>query len=167
MNGPAVILPLWVSVAAFGLPEVAPPFMPAGAVPDGATVPGEPLKIAKLPDDLILLSWSPSCAPSDTDYAIYVGTLGDFASHVPAFCSTNGETTQLLGGIADHYYLVVPLNPLREGSYGLDSQGFERPPSSRSCLPQETGACRPSDAPTHTPRQISVGPGAGAAGVHR
>ena len=133
-----------------GLTDLADPecpsffLPPAGAVPDGGSVPGLPLLIAKLPDGRIELSWSPSCSAGDGDYAIYEGALGDFASHVPVFCSTNGATTRTFGRLGSNYYLVVPQNAIREGSYGLDSQGAERPASAMACKPQRTGACEES-----------------------
>jgi hypothetical protein len=127
---------------------VSLPFAPAGAIPDGAAHPGAPLSMFKVPDGRILLSWSPSCSAGDSDYAIYEGTIGDWNTHIPVFCSTNGATWRVFGRVGDNYYLVVPRNDVREGSYGLDSQGNERPPSPMACRPQEVGACLPADPET-------------------
>ena len=44
--------------------------------------------------------------------------------------------------VGDTYYLVVPHNGSREGSYGTDSSGRERPPAIEACLPQAVGGCR-------------------------
>lgn len=117
------------------------PFAPAGAVPDGGRVSGAPLTVEKVPGQRIRLSWSPSCAPGSNDYAIYEGTIGDWDSHMPLFCSTGGATTRTFGRLGSNYYIVVPRNGVREGSYGLDSAGNERPPSAMACLPQEVGGC--------------------------
>ena len=79
---------------------------------------------------------------SDTDYAIYQGTLGDYNSHLPLSCTTGGATFFEIDAPADStYYLVVPKNATREGSYGTDSTGALRQPSASPCLPQMVGAC--------------------------
>lgn len=72
--------------------------------------------------------------------AIYEGILGDFASHESRFCSTGGATTETFAPLAgDAYYL--PLNATREGSYGTDSDGAERPQGLDACSPQQFAAC--------------------------
>jgi hypothetical protein len=121
-----------------GQPQL--PFAPAGAVPDGASIAGAPLRLERVPGERMKLTWGPSCAEA-TDYAIYEGTIGDWDSHVPVFCSTNGATERTFGRRGDTYYLVVPRNQVREGSYGLDSAGNERASSSLACRPQEIGTC--------------------------
>ncbi len=111
----------------------------AGA-PTGAT--GAVLTLAKAPAGEITLTWDPSCIPGDGDYEIYEGILGSFTGHVPQFCSTSGATTSTLTPSAGGtYYLVVPNNGAREGSYG-DSTGGPRPQSAAACLTQEVGACQ-------------------------
>ena len=104
----------------------------AGGVPDGGDVPGTPLMVGKsgTPGDLEL-SWGRSCRPSDSDYAVYEGLLGNFTSHAPRLCSTGGATSVTLTPASDsRYYLVVPLSPDgAEGSYGTASDGNQRPPS--------------------------------------
>ena len=84
----------------------------------------------------VTLTWSASCLGSDTDYAVYEGALGDFASHVSRLCSTGGATGTTLAPLADDvYWLVVPRRE-RRGSYGLDGAGAERPgrrPAYRQC----------------------------------
>ena len=64
----------------------------AGAVPDGALVPGLPLTIAKAGGTLLDLDWNSSCVGSDVDYEVYEGLLGDFTTHMPRLCSTSGAT---------------------------------------------------------------------------
>ncbi len=116
----------------------------AGAVPDGDGIPGTPLLINKVAGGEIELTWSPSCARADSDYAVYEGTLGDFASHQPWQCTTGGSTQSILTPGADsHYYLVVPHGTIREGSYGADSAGFQRATGLPACLAQSIGTCNP------------------------
>ena len=90
----------------------------------------------------LTLSWGVSCVPSDTDYAIYEGVVGDFTSHTSLFCTTGGATTKTLTpATGSAYYLIVPQNGSREGSYGKDSGGDERPAGTNACLVQQVGAC--------------------------
>lgn len=116
-----------------------------GAVPNGATVPGIPLTLQRANIEAvgdITLNWGASCSPSDDDYEIYEGLMSGYYSHVSRFCSTGGATTITFAPIAgDSYYLVVPRNTLREGSYSLDGGGAERPQGASACLPQLIGAC--------------------------
>jgi len=117
----------------------------AGSVPDGGSRPGEPLRIEKLADGDLRLSWGDACMDSvDTDYAIYEGTLGNFDSHRSATCGTGGApTVDLTPRSGSAYYLVVPTNGYYEGSHGLMSAGVERDrgPDSLMCLPQDSGGC--------------------------
>jgi hypothetical protein len=91
----------------------------------------------------LALSWGRSCLASDTDYEVYEGTIGDWTSHTSVLCSTGGATsTTLTPQAADSYYLVVPRNPLYEGSYGRDSAGVMRPQGGAACAIQQTvGVC--------------------------
>jgi hypothetical protein len=103
----------------------------------GRVSESEPLTVQALPGGDLHLAWGPSCVAGDSDYEIYEGTLGSFASHVPSACSTGGlRTHDLTPSPGDRYYLVVPRNAVREGSYGLSSDGLERPASASSCMPQ-------------------------------
>ncbi len=117
---------------------------PAGAIPDGGLVPGEPLRLGMTPEGKIDLSWGPSCLPGDVDYSVYRGVLGVFTSHQPLTCTTDGETAWTdEPGDADSntYYLVAPTTTFREGSYGVDSDGVERPQTLFACLPRALGSC--------------------------
>ncbi len=83
------------------------------------------------------MTWGDSCAASDTDYEVYEGALGDFTTHTSTTCSTGGATAaQVTPNSGDRYYLVVPRNTTREGSYGKESAGGERPAAGSACLPQ-------------------------------
>ena len=112
-----------VLVVQFSVPGV-----PAGRIPDGDQVAGTPLTLQHAALGNITLNWAPSCLAGDTDFEIYEGTVGDFTSHVPRFCSTAGGTTLTFPpSPGSTYYLVVPRNATREGSYGTDSNNVERP----------------------------------------
>ena len=119
------------------------PVVGSGAVPSGGG--DAPLTIAKESGGDITLSWSPSCAAGDDEYAIYEGTLGDFASHLPAECSLTGTTTHTMEPASESsYYLIVPSNGgVVEGSYGEDSDGTERPRSAAPCLFGQSITCQP------------------------
>ena len=114
----------------------------AGRVPDGAQVPGTPLMVKRAPGGEIGLTWSQSCLPTDNDFEIYEGTLGVFYSHTMKFCTTGGASTStFLPAAGSTYYLVVPRNGPREGSYGTDGSGQERPSGVPACLAQEIAVC--------------------------
>ena len=117
----------------------------AGGVPGGGGVPGMPLMVGKssIPGKLILL-WGRSCRSSDNDYAVYEGLLGNFTSHAPRLCGTDGATSATLTPASgNRYYLVVPLSPDgAEGSYGTGSNGIQIPPSATGCLPQVFTGCQ-------------------------
>lgn len=90
----------------------------------------------------ITLNWLPSCSAGDTDYEVYEGLMGSWASHVPVTCSTAGATTATFPPASgNRYYLVVPRNATNEGSYGKNSASVERPVSSSFCVPQVLGTC--------------------------
>jgi len=114
-------------------------FLPAaGGLPDGGAG-STALTVVPAAGGQITLSWGPSCAATDSDYAVYEGTLGaPFTSHVPVTCSTGGATSwTFTPGAGNRYYYVVPRNAVAEGSYGHVSVGAPRPPSAAACLPQE------------------------------
>ncbi len=116
-----------------------PPGEPGGSVPASG---GTPLLVARATGGQITLSWGASCAPSDTDYEIYEGTLGSFYSHSALYCSTGGATTKTFTPAAGAtYYLVVPRNGPLEGSYGLRTGDIERPAGLNACLAQLVAPC--------------------------
>jgi hypothetical protein len=122
--------------------EITPACIGAGRIPDGGSVPGLPLRLAKGGGDSIALSWGASCAVSDSDYAVYEGSLGSFPSHAARACSTGGALSfDLTPAAFDTYYLVVPVHADREGSYGADGSGAERPQGTSACTPQSLHAC--------------------------
>lgn len=116
---------------------------PPGSVPDNNNHLGQPLTISKSGNDL-QLSWS---APGGTcvtsNYGIYRGNLLWSAyNHSPVLCNTGGTTSATVPmDSGSYYYLVAAQNEGKEGSYGMDSSGTERPASSSPCLPQQIGTC--------------------------
>lgn len=110
----------------------------AGAVPDGGSVPGQPLRIAKSgtpSSPTIDLEWSAGCR-IEPDYSVYVGQIGQYYDHDFLVCSTGGQLRLLdhTPGPANEYYLVVPISYAdEEGSYGLDGGLNQRPTGSTAC----------------------------------
>ena len=112
-----------------------------GAVPDGSRLPGRPLRVDKQPDGRLLFEWDVSCGNS-ADYALYRGTLGNFTSHAPRNCSTAGQPSTVdVMPPGDAYFLVVPVNAMFEGSYGIDGQGGRRPAGATTCREAQLIAC--------------------------
>jgi len=112
-----------------------------GAVPERQSE-GTPLTIAKT-GTLITLSWGAACGAAwDTDYEVYEGTIGSWYSHTARYCSTNGAlTSSFVPSAGNFYYLVVARNGPREGSYGRNSNGAERPQAPNACVPKEMATC--------------------------
>ncbi len=101
------------------------------------------LEIGKGAGGDLELSWRDDCPLAGTDYAVYEGTLGQFADRLAVQCST-GETTAatVTPDVGATYYLVVPVEDGAEGSYGRDSAGNERPPAAGACFtPQSVRSC--------------------------
>lgn len=112
----------------------------AGSVPDGSA--GPPLTVQKAGGGALSVAWGASCTASDTDFEIYEGTLGSFPSHHPVQCTTGGATSATFTpGAGNRYYLAVARKSTREGSYGKNSSGLERPVGSPQCLAQLLAEC--------------------------
>jgi hypothetical protein len=93
----------------------------------------------------VILSWTASCSEGTSDYGIYEGTIGAYYSHSSVDCNDGGAplTEQITPALGSHYYLVVPLNPQTEGSYGQreDFPGptlTERPIGAAQCVAVQT-----------------------------
>ena len=130
-----------VEVSSMNAPIVG--YESPGRVPDTAAT-GTPLRIGKNathPGDLDL-DWGPSCG-AGSDYSVHEGTIGSWYSHDKKLCTTNGATAATLTpGVGSSYFLIVPLDLTREGSYGVSSSGSERPPSISTCRPgSDVTAC--------------------------
>jgi hypothetical protein len=118
--------------------EPSPTCIGAGGVPDG----GAALTVDRGAAGALALAWEASCATADSDYAVYEGELGSFASHARRNCSTGGARTWTLSPLpGDRYFLVVPVHADREGSYGTSGAGVERPPGVDACVPQAFAGC--------------------------
>jgi hypothetical protein len=122
--------------------------------PDGTlglpAVPGTvppTLRVAKstLVAGDLLVSWTASCSHAAVDYGIYEGPLGTFDGHGMLDCADAGfdRTESITPSAGGRYYLVVPLGLTDEGSYGVDSQGAERPPAAAACRPDQLVAACP------------------------
>ncbi len=120
----------------------------AGAVPDGARVPGTPLTVAKAPGGAVVLAWSASFLDSDADYEVYEGAAGDYGSHGAVLCSTGGApSASIVPAAGSRYFLVVPHNGGVEGSYGTASDGTARVQGSPACRPRLAGGCPAAAGP--------------------
>ena len=123
-----------------------------GFVPNGATRPGTPLTVRKSATAPQLdLAWGASCSATTSDYAIYEGTIvitrRPWYDHSSLTCTTGNTLTQTITPTAgtfpsNHYYLIVPLTAASEGSYGLDSNGVERPVAAAPCRAVQDLLCR-------------------------
>ena len=114
--------------------------------PDECDAPGRipaTLSVERLPSGALRLSWAASECAGASDYAVYQGSLGAWESHVPIVCTDGGLALEetITPQAASSYYLVVPLAPAAEGSYGLASGGAERPPSASPCRPVQQLDC--------------------------
>ena len=59
-------------------------------------------------------------------------------------CSDDGAdlTEEITTALGVRYYVVVPINPTAEGSYGTNGDGAERPVSASACIvAQSIDAC--------------------------
>jgi glucose/arabinose dehydrogenase len=112
-------------------------------VPDGSVVGEEPLRVRRSGIAGVALTWDAGCAATDTDYEIYDGTIGgSFENHKPRLCSTGGATDAVISaGLGSRYFLVVPKGDGAEGSYGLRSDGAERPRGANPCEEQLVEEC--------------------------
>lgn len=112
----------------------------AGRVPDGAGDAENPLRVGRA-GSVVQLDWDPSCLTSDDDYAVYEGTLGAWSTQIDVTCTTAGATfASFLPVSGNRYFLVVPHNGTRAGSYGFRSDGTPRP-TNDTCFPSSDAGC--------------------------
>lgn len=118
-----------------GVPDECEGLVPVGNI-------GWSLRARTAEASQITLSWGSSCIGADNDYEVYEGTLGDFESHAAKFCTTGGELQKtFVPAEGNTYYIVVPRNASREGSYGFESDGMERRQAVDACLPSLITDC--------------------------
>jgi hypothetical protein len=93
----------------------------------------------------VILSWAGSCSEGASNYGIYEGTIGAYYSHTSVDCDDGGAplTEQITPNAGSRYYLVVPLNPQTEGSYGQRRDNpiptlTERPIGAAQCVAVQT-----------------------------
>ena len=131
--GPALIVALATGAAA---QETEPP---------ERTPLAFPAEVERVTVDVVVVDkqGQPVRSLTQADFEIYEGAVdGAFTSHLPRLCSTGGATMAALHPSAGNtYYLVVPRNATSEGSYGLRSDGSERPPGVPACYEQALGGC--------------------------
>jgi hypothetical protein len=121
--------------------------LPVQAQAAGDVVADPGLRVVRGTDAEVTLSWAGSCLATDTDFEVYEGELGDPGSFEPVTCTTGGATTYTYEPApGNRAFLVVARNATREGSYGRDGAGIERPFPPAACLPQEISVC-PASAP--------------------
>ena len=88
------------------------------------------------------LTWE-DLGPTVPSYNIYEGTIGEYYSHSLRLCTTGGALSAVIvPSPGNRYYLVVPRNDRREGSYGTRSDKSERSQAAAACLTQQAAPCR-------------------------
>jgi hypothetical protein len=115
-----------------------------GWTPNGAARTGDPLTVRKAGASDLALAWGLGCSPDATDYTVHEGAIGDWYGHQAVLCDTAGLLTSatIAPAAGGRYLLVVPVTDGEEGSYGLDSNGAERPASaSAACRPAQVLGC--------------------------
>ena len=119
---------------------------PIGSNFNGLAAPGNPgrvgdgVRIERTANPkAVRVSWEPGCSTNAGNYAVYEGQIGKWGSHAPVTCADTGNdlTEEFEPGTGDRYFLVVPLNPLGEGSYGTTSDGMERAVGSGPCVTRQ------------------------------
>ena len=109
------------------------------------TFPGKiknSLQISKLGNNPVLTWNAPGGLCLTDGYQIYRGTLPfESYNHYALSCFINSTTYTDSFAPDSYYYLVVPDNATREGSYGTNSYGDERPQALIPCKLQDTSPC--------------------------
>jgi hypothetical protein len=125
--------------------EFAPPIAEAGAAPNGASVPGEPLRLQRF-GMTIDFTWGLGCR-LETDFSLYFGLTGNFYDHSAIACTSGGmqEIQDVPITMTDgEYFLVVPVSTAdNEGSHGFDGEGNERPRGTGPSCPRPQAVAAP------------------------
>lgn len=105
--------------------------------PDPGEVPTMYVDKSSITAGDLTITWTPSTSAGADDYGIYEGTIVSpwTYNHQSVVCTDAlaDLTEDITPGSGDRYYLVVPLHPDMEGSYGTDSSGTQRPQGSFPC----------------------------------
>lgn len=129
--------PLSAQISALSLMPTAPP------VPSGAPGEGTALSVVKAAAGALTLTWDAPCGGTDEmDYSVYEGAIGRWADLASHACSTGGALTiDLVPGAGARFFLVTANNGDAESSYGLRSDGSERPLPAAACYESAPGSC--------------------------
>jgi hypothetical protein len=94
-------------------------------VPDGASVPGQPVRAARSGSQ-VALTWDAASCPAAA-VNVYRGSLGSFASFTGGTCNLPGGAGAATVSMPDNsWFLVVATNGAStDGSYSRDSEGAE------------------------------------------
>jgi hypothetical protein len=105
------------------------------------------------------LEWDQGCSVTAQNYAVYAGDLADpFGTLAPIDCNFARPPVAGAAPFENSVYIVVPWNDQYEGSFGLDSNGVERPfpddGSPRCRQNQAVAACQNSTSATSSARRV-------------
>jgi len=121
--------------------------MYGGYIPGTRDVSGLPMLVEyRVASGEVALDWTPSCAVDDTDFAVYGGKLGDFASHFARASSTSGATSITFQPAHENAYVLVapvhedPQMPTK-GVTGRQSNGEDWPLGQQSRYPRDIRGC--------------------------
>ena len=114
--------------------------------PPGVPGVAPPLMAQKVGGNLELDWGAPTGSCGGNDYGVHQGSLaaltGGAYDHDSVACTTGGITTYTTTMPAGSlYFLISAVTASKEGSYGQDSIGAERPASLASCRPRSLAVC--------------------------
>ncbi|ANM30503.1 hypothetical protein ABI59_14360 [Acidobacteria bacterium Mor1] len=135
---------VWAADPAWPAGSTLAGLSPVEAAGETPSAGGGMLRLERLTPTRVRLTWGASCSGADIDYAVYSGDMssGIFTGHEPNTCSTAGATSwEMDEPEPEAYFLVTAQTASREGSYGRDSAGGERPASLTACAPRSAPAC--------------------------
>ena len=93
-------------------------------IPDGSSVPGQPLDVSRAGDDL-MLAWDATRCPAPA-VNVYWGTLGDFSTFAGGLCDLPATGSAAIALPDDVWFLVVSTDSgSTDGSWSRDSLGNE------------------------------------------
>jgi hypothetical protein len=93
-------------------------------IPDGASVPGEPMRASRSGDDVVV-TWDSVGCPA-TAVNVYRGAMTDFTTFTDGNCDLPASGTATLAMPADSWFLVVATDGgSTDGSWSRDGQGNE------------------------------------------